>query len=724
MQCRAIRLGLSLAAFVLFNSQVAAQINWTMTYADGEIGAGGLGFADPTVVNSTTLGQLRRDSITAAVGYLNTVLDGRGTVKLQFALSDNDTSLGYLAYNGPNQVSGDAGSFQNGGVYQAARTNVRPFPFSQGGDPRPDASGGFNFGYSWNYAGKFTSSSSFDMVTVAIHEIAHGAGFLSFTDSSGRGNNGNPLGTPDVYSGFDRYLQRGNGTGGNLFNTNINSSNFGTFTGPIDTLTNGNNNTTGLFFGGQYTREVLSGPSKVYAPFPYQPGSSNSHVADSLAVMNPSVTPDTVKRFLNYEVAMMMDIGWNVYNWSSGDGNWKDGVTGTAPNEVYSLTDTKWRTDQGIVYSGADNGDIGYNTFANPGQAPVLPPYGQVTSNIVLNFGGSGTTAYTSQNNLGNIRLSRLNLNSTAGVTNTITNSTDNPTGTLIFGVNSDGTSSVLSPKIVQQNSGAFRIDINIQTTNTGGNSGGPWPGLTLDSSVPIGVTPGRVTLGGVISGNGALLKTGSFTAEITGPAANTYTGLTNVINGILVLNKTPGQNAFAGNLIVTGGTAQLGASDQMPESGTVTLAGGTISTGETLGFSDTVGKLEILGNSSIALGSGSHTLTFSGFNDNTLAGILTVTGWTGSQGTAGEAGRILVSGVVGDPNTTFSTFLQNVKFTGYPSAIFIPTGTSGTWELVPVPEPMSVLAIAGGALGLGGAFVRRLRRKPLESCPPTAIIP
>ena len=51
------------------------------------------------------------------------------------------------------------------------------------------------------------------MVTVAIHEIGHGLGFLSFTqqDGSGRGLLGNTLGTPDIYSVYDRYLQRGNG---------------------------------------------------------------------------------------------------------------------------------------------------------------------------------------------------------------------------------------------------------------------------------------------------------------------------------------------------------------------------------------------------------------------------------------------------------------------------------------------------------------------------------
>lgn len=705
---------------VLATSPSSAQINWNVSYSD-VTNQTGAGFDDPTIVGGISLGQHRRDAVTAATVYLNTVLDGRGTVLLQFNTSQFSSS-GALASFGPRQLTGINGSFQNGGVYQAARTNIRPFSGA-------DASGQFNFGYNWNYPSLYNGSNAYDMVTVAIHEIGHGLGFLSFTNSSGMGLNDQPVGSPDIYSGYDRYLQRGNGTGGSLFNTNINSSNFGSFVGNPNTLVNGNNTTTGLFFGGPYAREVYGSPPPLYAPSVYNPGSSTSHVNNTAAVMHPSVAPNTVKRFQRYEIAMLMDIGWNVYNWDNGSGNWRDGVTGTAPAETFDLNASNWRTDQGIVYSGLNNGNQFYNIFSDPGQAPVLPPYGQVTSNIVLNFGGSGTTGYTSQNDLGNIRLARLNLNSTSTATNTISNSSGNPNGTLIFGVNSDGTSSVLTPKIVQQNAGAFVINTNIQITNTTGATGGGWTGLTLESNVPVGTNPGPVTLGGIISGDGTLTKTGAFTAELTGTSANTFTGLTTVSGGVLHLNKTPGQNAVGGSVtILTGGTVRLGAADQLPETGTVTLAGGTLSTGLTTGFSDTVGKFEVTANSTIVLApapsSGSYNLIFSGFHDSTLNGVLTITGWTGIQGMPGLSGRILVTGVTGDPNLTYSAFLSTVNFQGYqPFGAFISTGIEGTWELVPVPEPGAVLAVAGGGLVLGRVIVRRLRRKPLESSAPPAII-
>jgi len=700
-----VRICIVLSAILFFSASGIAQINWKVTYQD-VINGSNFGFNDPTLVNGVSLGQLRRDSVTVATQYLNTVLDGRGTVNLLFELSDNSQN-GTLASFGPDQITNGNGTFQNGGIYQAARTNIRPFSGE-------DAGGKFNFGYSWNYANQFTSSNSFDMVTVAIHEITHGLGFLSFTNAQGRGLNQQTVGTPDIYSGFDRYLQRGNGTGGSLFNTDINSPNFGSFTGLANTLTNENNPTTGLFFGGQYTREVYGGPAPLYAPSTYQPGSSTSHVNDNAevgAVMNPSIGPNTVRRFRNYEIAMLMDIGWNVYNWANGNGNWKDGVTGSPGNETFSLNSSKWRTDQGIVYTGFQS----YNSYAYPDQAPVLPPYGQVTSNIVLNFGGTGSTSYTSQNDLGDIRISRLNLNSSSTATNSIINSSNTPTGTLIFGVNSDGTSSVLTPKIVQQNSGAFVININLQITNTTGAPGGGWSGLTVD-----GTGSGRVTLGGTISGNGTLTKAGSFTLELTGTTANTYTGLTTVTAGVLLLNKTPQQHAFAGSVTIAGGTLLIGAEDQMPESGVVTLEGGKLRVGQSVGVNDTVGKFELTANSVIELtpsasANSTYALTFSGFHDETLNGALTVTGWSGSPYTPGTAGRILVANVTGDPNATYTSFLNTVQFTGYQSgAWFIATSFSGTWELVPVPEPGSILGLAAVGLGMGTAIVRRVGRKSL----------
>ena len=538
-----------------YSGTAFAQITWNVTYADGTIRPGGVGFADPAALNGSTHGQLRRNSITAATQYLSTVLDGRGTVNLTFDSSLTSGS-GFQAQFGPSQILGtSAGSFQNGGAYQAARTNQHVFGST-------DASGRFNFGYGWNYVGQSASESNYDMVTVAIHEITHGLGFLSFTRANGSGLAVpvRPTGTPDIYSVLDRPPAGMESMA--LFNTNTISSGYGAFIGPLNTLTNGNDPTTGLFFGGEYTREVLNGPAGLYAPNTYEDKVTASHLSDSNALMNSFIGTNSIKRFQDYEIAMLLDIGWNVYSWNGSSGNWGDGAS--------NVNQSRWLSNLGIVTNGSQE----FNTFANPSPAPILPVDGQVTSNIVLNFGGNDSTGYTAVNNLRNVRLTRMNLNSTSAQANMISN------GVLIFGRHSDGNNSILIPKIIQQNSGRFAINSDIQIQI----------GLTVD-----GGGSGQVSLGGATSGSGGLTKGGSFTLELNGSSANTFSGTTTVNAGVLLLNKTSGVNGFAGSLTINpGGTVRLGASDQIPNTATVRLAGGIFGTGQTSGFGEAVGVLEL----------------------------------------------------------------------------------------------------------------------------------
>lgn len=519
--------------FVGLSAPAFGQIKWNFTYGD----SAGSGFNNNTIDAGETLsrGQLRRASVEAAGAYLSSILDGRGTINANFEASQFGGD-GFLAAYGPQQFIGINGSFQNGGFYQAARTNDRLF----GGDDGLDGSGLFDFGFAWNYAGQSNSinTNAYDMVTVAIHELGHGLGFLSLADQNGLGlsSTNNTVGNPDLYSGYDRFLQRGNGalSSSGLFNTNINSTGYGSFTGNSNTFTNGNNTSTGLFFGGKYAREVFFDRAiPLYAPGTYNDGSSVSHVNDSSAVMNPSVTANTVKRFQAYEIAMLMDIGWNVYNWNSTGGNWSDGVNA---NGTFTLANSHWRTDSGIVADDIND----YNTHANQGEAPVLPVYGKDTANIVLNFKGSGDQNYTSTNDLPHaVRLSRLNLNSTSSNTITIAG------GTLNFGLNSDGTPSVLAPKIVQSGSGAINISSTIQTNtvatysqtynaNTSNEATVTYrghSGVTID-----GAGTGTVTLSGNVVGTGGITKDGAdFTAVLSGN--NSYTGVTTAKGGVLSVN-------------------------------------------------------------------------------------------------------------------------------------------------------------------------------------------
>jgi len=321
----------------------------------------------------------------------------------------------------------------------------------------------------------------------------------------------------------------------------------------------------------------------------------------------------------------------------------------------------------------------------------------------VLNFGGSGSTGYTATNDIGSVRLARLNLNSSATAANTITG------GSLIFGVNSDGSPSVLAPKVVQHGSGAFIIASDIVVTNT--TAGGGWTGLTVE-----GDGSGRITLSGTISGTGGLTKLGNFLLEISGNSANTFSGTTTVSGGILMLNKTAGQNALGGNLtLASGGTVLLAADHQLPDAGTVRLQGGTLSTGEGVGHSDILGALELASTSTIALTRGQHSLTFTGIS-GTPSGNLIVSGWSGDIFQPGTEGRVYFSNIGENPNQQYSSFLAAVRFVGFPSGgIFLTTSTAGLYELVPVPEPAGIVAIVA-AVGLLFYSLRRWRKHQEEA--------
>jgi hypothetical protein len=649
-------IALGLLASLFLSQQAHGQITWSQTYLD----AAGSGFNDGTVDSGETLsrGALRKNSVNAATTYLNTVLDGRGTVNLTWNTSLNSNS-GILASFGANQLVGINGSFQNGGAYQGARANQRPFTGS-------DASGQFNFFYGWNNSGQANNyaGGSYDFVSVAIHEMSHGLGFLSFASATGQGVGGQTVGSPDIYSMMNKYMVRGSTSPANLFNNTLTNSGYGSFLGPASTFTNGNDVNTGLFYAGQYAMEVYGNEVPLYAPTTFSSGSSVSHVNDSGAVMNPSVAANTIKRFKPYEIAMMMDIGWNQYNWNSTTGNWADGASAVASS--------RWRTDSGIVYNGASNGNQQFNTNANQGEAPILPVYGQTTANIVLNFKGSA--AYTATNDVGSVRLSRMNFTNTAAVT-IASSSAGN---TINWGLNSDGSASVLVPKIINNATGTVTISSNmvvnnIATQNVGAftYAGGSYAGVSFTGHSRLtieGTGTGLMTLSGnILDGSGAnagggLTKNSStFNLVLTG--TNTYTGTTVVNAGTVTIN---GNNSAATGAVILNSGGIL--------NGTGTVGGAiSVNSSATLRGGDaTIGTLVVNNNVSInstgvlrsRLGASnaadrinmSNAGNILALNNGTVIG-LTASGFTGGSSSA----TFLLADLNGTTNTLLTVNGSNV---------------------------------------------------------------
>jgi autotransporter-associated beta strand protein len=318
-----------------------------------------------------------------------------------------------------------------------------------------------------------------------------------------------------------------------------------------------------------------------------------------------------------------------------------------------------------------------------------------------LRFGGTG--GYTSTNDLNlssngdRFKVNRIILNATAG-TSTIAS---NGSNILQF-----DTTIGVTPLIRQDGAGGFNISHPIELTASNLELGGDGGGI--------------VDLSGPITGNGGLSKIGTSTFVLSGSIANSFTGATTVSGGTLLLNKTPTADAIDQNLtIATGGTVVLGNEHQLQADGTggrkVTLSGGTLSTGATAGFSDVVGLFEMTASSTIDLGGGDHELRFLGIT-GTSAGTLSVLDWAGTGNDFGLEGRVVFSGMGNTPNTDFASFLSTVQFENFGTGgVFLFTGQSGVYELVPVPEPVTVLAIAFGSLAAGSVFRRRLKKSPVN---------
>jgi len=234
-----------------------------------------------------------------------------------------------------------------------------------------------------------------------------------------------------------------------------------------------------------------------------------------------------------------------------------------------------------------------------------------------------------------------------------------------------------------------------------------------------------------ILTGSNGLVKSGSGTLTLSGASANTYTGITRVNEGTLVLGKSAGGVAIAGDgspsstdLFVGDGrgidTLRLDANEQIANDVNVVLQGGAVGNDANKAVLDLNGtsvingaaraesfhSLRIEGNSVVDFTGGTvcaPTFLYLDTLDVASNALLTVGNWIEFTD------FLLVNKLSFD-----STEMPRIVFDGY--------GGSANWKVydssfyqitpyAPVPEPSTYGALAVGGLTAFAAYRRRQKR-------------
>lgn len=363
-------------------------------------------------------------------------------------------------------------------------------------------------------------------------------------------------------------------------------------------------------------------------------------------------------------------------------------TTATIPN------DPAWTGPSGTA-SAPTSGNWSVATNWDPNGVPAS------SDTTVLAFGGSGSTPYTSTNDLGAFTFGTIVLNSSATATETITGNT--------LAVGAGALPNFYSGSTIQQNgSGAFEIQNNI-TANTSGS------GLTYQLHLTSDATTGTgtVTLSGAISDGDALhrlsvVKDGPNTVVVTG--ANTYSGSTNITGGTLLVNNTSGSGTGTGNVIVNG-TGTLGGTGSIivstPAEGVSIVevsSGGTMAPGN---GPNQIGTLTLQVPQTIFLSGGTFLVDLNSTSSDLLSmsGVLNL-----NPGAIIDFNELATPSVPSYTLATYNSVIGTFMETNVPSGYTL-VYNPNELDLVAVPEPGTWAAGAMSLAFVGWTQRRRVRK-------------
>ncbi|TLD71185.1 PEP-CTERM sorting domain-containing protein [Phragmitibacter flavus] len=292
-------------------------------------------------------------------------------------------------------------------------------------------------------------------------------------------------------------------------------------------------------------------------------------------------------------------------------------LTGATTSNVHYEATTP--TASGATLSGNLNLGNAIRTFNIEDNA--LAPIDLDITGIITSTGTSGGLNKT---NTGTLRLSNAN---------THTGPTTVSDGLLIL----NHALAVQNSTLTVNTPTGLQFASTITNFTLGGLAGNTTASITLNDSAaqPVNLTIGQnnaaTTYSGTISGSGTLTKTGNGILTLAGPDANTYTGLTTVNGGSILLAKTSNTDAISGDLLLTnGGDLRFsGNTNQLADTTNITINGNDSTFNGTSTNANIAIPIETIA---------SLTVTRGVVNSGPTGSQITVTGATAYTGTTGTA--------------------------------------------------------------------------------------
>jgi len=312
------------------------------------------------------------------------------------------------------------------------------------------------------------------------------------------------------------------------------------------------------------------------------------------------------------------------------------------------------------------NGIGEFSGIISDGGLTVTAGVGVTNARITLTGASANTYTGLTTVSAGGLTLSKTAVDAIAG------NVLVNGTGTLTLGA----ANQINNASQVEVAAGTLALGAFSDTINNLKLTGGAITGSGTLTSTTAFDFQSSGNIAAVLAGAAGANKTTAGTVTFSGTNANTYTGLTTVSAGSLVLSKTAGVVALAGDALVNGGTLQIVNANQIVDTANLEVAAGTFALG---GNADTVNGVKLTGGA----------ITGTGTN-----GILTsVTAFDLQSGSSSA----VLAGTAGATKTTAGTVALDRAST-YSGGT---TLSDGTLQLG-VNSAGSVGAITSGAIGTG----------------------